>query len=305
MSFNPPPQQPSSGGINYVKPAAPQAPPQQQQPATPAGWYADPFGRHEYRYWDGAQWTEHVSSHGRQAVDPPVGQGHIPTVQRDASKVQRDVQRAGQAGVAAFQGGTGSVFTEPILVVNQKAKLIEINNEYAIYDGYANQIAAVRETGQSNIKKAARFLTSLDQYMTHKLQIVDMQGNVLLALTRPAKFVKSRVIVEDPAGNEMGQIVQQNAIGKIRFGLEAGGRAYGLIQGENWRAWNFAIYDHTNTEVARITKTWEGLAKTMFTTADNYVVQIHRPLEDPLRILVVAASLAVDTALKQDSRGFG
>jgi hypothetical protein len=57
--------------------------------------------------------------------------------------------------------------------------------------------------------------------------------------------------------------------------------------------------------VARITKTWEGLAKTMFTTADNFVVQIHRPMEDPLRSLVVAAALAVDTALKQDSRGHG
>ena len=43
----------------------------------------------------------------------------------------------------------------------------------------------------------------------------------------------------------------------------------------------------------------------MFTTADNYVVQIHRPLQDPLRPLVVAAALSVDTALKQDSRGFG
>ena len=43
--------------------------------------------------------------------------------------------------------------------------------------------------------------------------------------------------------------------------------------------------------------------KTVFTTADNFVVQIHRPLEEPLRTLVVASSLAVDTALKQDSRG--
>jgi len=58
-----------------------------------------------------------------------------------------------------------------------------------------------------------------------------------------------------------------------------------------------------DTEVARITKTWEGLAKTMFTTADNYVVQIHRPLEEPLRSLVVAAAVSVDTALKQDDRG--
>jgi hypothetical protein len=32
---------------------------------------------------------------------------------------------------------------------------------------------------------------------------------------------------------------------------------------------------------------------------------VHRTLEDPLRSLVVAAALGVDTALKQDSRGFG
>jgi uncharacterized protein YxjI len=280
------------------------APQQQQQPQSPAGWYADPLGRHQLRYYDGSQWTEHVSSNGQTSVDPPVGQGHVPTVDRAPEKVQRDVQRAGQAGVAAFQGG-GSIFNEPVLVVNQKAKLIEINNEYAIYDQNAQQLAAVREVGQSQLKKAARFLTSLDQYMTHQLQIVDMNGNVLLGLTRPAKVIKSRIVVTDPAGNEVGQIVQQNAIGKIRFGLESGGRTYGMIQGENWRAWNFRIEDHTGTEVARITKTWEGLAKTMFTTADNYVVQIHRALEDPLRLLVVASALSVDTALKQDSRGFG
>jgi hypothetical protein len=106
-------------------------------------------------------------------------------------------------------------------------------------------------------------------------------------------------------GNEIGQITQQNAIGKIRFALEAGGQQWGSINAENWRAWNFNIQDHTGAEIARITKTWEGLAKTMFTTADNYVVQIHRPLQDPLRSLVVAAALGVDTALKQDQRGFG
>ena len=271
---------------------------------TPAGWFADPMGRHEMRYWDGAQWTEHVSSHGRQSTDAPTGQSHVPTVQRAPEKVTGDVQRAGQAGVAAFAGG-GGLFSEPILVVNQKAKLIEINNEYAIFDQNARQIGAVREVGQSTMKKAVRLLSSYDQYLTHKLQVVDMTGQPVLALTRPAKLIKSRIIVENPSGGEIGQIVQQNAIGKIRFSMESGGHVYGSINAENWRAWNFSIRDHADTEIARITKTWEGLAKTMFTTADNYVVQIHRPLEEPLRSLVVAAALSVDTALKQDARGLG
>ncbi|HEV7865176.1 MAG TPA: phospholipid scramblase-related protein [Acidimicrobiia bacterium] len=268
----------------------------------PADWYPDPSGRHEHRYWDGSQWTEHVSSHGRQSTDPDPTSQPPPTVARPTEKIVRDVAKAGATGVGS---GGGTIFTEPVLVVNQKAKLIEVNNEYAIFDANGRQLGAVRQVGQSMLKKAARVLTSYDQYMTHKLQVVDMAGAVLLAITRPAKLLKSRILVNDGAGRELGQVLQQNVMGKIRFSLVAGGQPVGSINAENWRAWNFSIRDHTDTEVARITKTWEGLAKTMFTTADNYVVQIHRPLEDPLRSLVVAAALSVDTALKQDKRGFG
>ena len=41
-------------------------------PAVPAGWYADPAGRYELRYWDGTTWTEHVSRAGQQYTDAPV-----------------------------------------------------------------------------------------------------------------------------------------------------------------------------------------------------------------------------------------
>ncbi len=37
---------------------------------TPAGWYSDPAGRYENRYWDGDQWTEHVASAGVASTDP-------------------------------------------------------------------------------------------------------------------------------------------------------------------------------------------------------------------------------------------
>lgn len=260
------------------------------------------MGRHEQRYWDGAQWSEHVSSNGRQSLDPLDKPSHVPTTARAPDKIVGDVAKAGVVGAAP---GGGTVFTEPVLVVNQKAKIIEVNNEYAIYDQHGTQIGAVRQVGQNAFKKAVRMLTSYDQFMTHKLQVVDTTGRVLLALTRPAKLIKSKVLVQDGQGNDIGQVIQQNAIGKIRFKLEAGGQVLGSINAENWRAWNFNVQDASGGELARITKTWEGLAKTMFTTADNFVVQIHHPMEDPLRSLVVAAALAVDTALKQDSRGLG
>lgn len=270
----------------------------------PAGWYADPFGRHEHRWFDGSTWTEHVSSHGRQAVDAPTG-AHVPTaVHRDPTKTQRDVAKAGAAGGAAWQG-SGHLLDEPVLVVSQKAKLIEVNNEYGVFDSGGQQLGMVRQVGQSTAKKVLRVLTSVDQFLTHKLQVCDTAGNVVLTLTRPAKLVKSRVVIEDGKGQPIGEVQQENMIGKIRFGMVAGGQRIGSINGENWRAWNFSIQDANGTEVARITKTFEGIAKTLFTTADNYVVQVHQRLAEPMRSMVVASALCVDTALKQDNRGLG
>lgn len=35
-----------------------------------SGWYSDPAGRHEHRYYDGTSWTEHVADQGRVTADP-------------------------------------------------------------------------------------------------------------------------------------------------------------------------------------------------------------------------------------------
>ena len=38
----------------------------------PAGWYPDPSGKHQHRWWDGARWTEQVGDAGAAGVDPPL-----------------------------------------------------------------------------------------------------------------------------------------------------------------------------------------------------------------------------------------
>ena len=268
------------------------------------------MGRHELRFWDGARWTEHVSTSGQAGIDhldgtQPVSIGMAP------EKIQQQVERGsarGAQGAAVSQptvAGGGTIFTEPILVVNQKAKVFEVTNQYAVFDRTGTQIASVNQVGQSTAKKALRIFTSLDQFLTHKLEIRDIDGQVQLLIIRPAKVFKSTVLVHDATGQEIGRIVQDNIFGKVHFTLQAGGETLGSINAENWRAWNFRIDDATGTEVGRITKTFEGIAKAMFTTADNYVVHIHAQLPQPFLSLVVASSLSVDTALKQDTVGLG
>jgi len=275
-------------------------------------WYRDPYGRHEVRFWDGQFWSHHVITRGVQGIDPPVGNMPPPTVStvqppvqpvpvsqsaaRGDKKIQRAIRKAGV--IANEHTGGGTLFTEPVLVVSQKAKLIEVNAEYAVFDQGGHKIGAVREVGQSLLKKA--IAVSPTGSRSHRFQVVDADGVVQLSLTRPAKFFRSVLVVRDAGGVELGQIVQKIALfGPIRFNLESGGESLGALIAEDWNAWDFSIENAKGAEVGRISRSWSGLTLDTSMKRDRYVVQIHAAVEEPLRSLVVAAALAVDTALRQ------
>lgn len=179
---------------------------------TPANWYADPSGRHQYRYWDGSSWTEHVSTNGQQFVDPlqpafgdtvdrVTTVGSHPSPQDVQAMVQGDGRTgAGIPASAETSVGSGTIWTEPVLVVTQKAKLIEVNNQYSVFDQHGRQLAFVNQVGQSAAKKVIRVLTSLDQYMTHKLEITDANGQVQLRLTRPRSSSSQQSSWKAPMG---------------------------------------------------------------------------------------------------------
>ena len=82
--------------------------------ATPAGWFPDPSARHEFRYWDGTRWTEHVSDQGTASSDRPDpshgrGNGGRPTAE-PARQVYVDAQlRIGFRHKRLFAQGAGVV----------------------------------------------------------------------------------------------------------------------------------------------------------------------------------------------------
>lgn len=299
----------------------------------PTGWFPDPFGRFQLRYWDGGRWTEHVASHGRQMVDQPVGTpiaASTPTVMkaieqtmavappasapvaaspRDRKKVQKQLRQTGV--VAGARAGEGSLLSEPVLVVNQQPKLIDANAEFRIYDQYGDPVGSVREIGQSRLKNAMSLRSG-----PHRLQVFERSGQMLMTLSSSRTRGKTTLAVRQPDGIAIGEIVQQTMgfLGKVRFDLMAGGRRVGSLNAEGWQTWDFSIQDTAGNEVAHISKeAWTGWASFALTSSqkrkkersskarrrDKYVVEIHRPLEDPLRSLVVGAALAVDTALRQ------
>ena len=89
-------------------------------------------------------------------------------------------------------------------------------------------------------------------------------------------------------------------VGKARFTLEdVSGAPVGEVSAQNWRARDFVVSDASGQRVARVTKTWGGLAREIFTDADAYVVELEPHAHDPVRSLAAAAALGIDLVMKQ------
>ena len=210
--------------------------------------------------------------------------------------------RDSAVGEPAF-AGDGTLAGAPIIVIAQRTKAFEAVTEYGAFDEEGGLLATVRQVGQSRAKRFFRLVTPLDIFFTHHFEVRDRSGTMLGTLTRPRKLFRSRVEVAGPAGEGVAVIRQLNVFGHIRFSLrDADGTEHGVLRARGWRAWDFDIIDRSGEAVAEVIKAWEGFARTVLTTADRYVLRVARPLDEPLRTLVVTSALAIDVALKQDNR---
>ncbi|NYJ00300.1 uncharacterized protein (AIM24 family) [Nocardioides thalensis] len=79
---------------------------------TAAAWHPDPTGQHELRYWDGSQWTEHVSDGGVVSTAPlqPPAQ---PESQHDASAGSGEASPFSEDSSDATMRAGGDPLTDP------------------------------------------------------------------------------------------------------------------------------------------------------------------------------------------------
>jgi hypothetical protein len=195
-----------------------------------------------------------------------------------------------------------TLLTEPVLVVGQSA-----GYAYSISDREGEPIGSVRRVRRSMVRRLLRRISMSESDLQQHLHVLDVQGDVVLELARPSTSARSmsRLFVRDSNGNDVGQLVQQKIPGGAIFTLESGGTPCGsIVRLVAPHVADYGIRDVLGTEVARITETEfkshvKALAKFVLTSADRYVVEIHRPVDEPLRSLVVAAALGVDLCLKQ------
>lgn len=64
----------------------------------PAGWFPDPYGRYEQRWWNGVDWTANVATGGAQAIDPMGNSPVVPFVM-PTTATSADAATASTAGI--------------------------------------------------------------------------------------------------------------------------------------------------------------------------------------------------------------
>ena len=82
-----------------------------EAPTWPPGWFRDPTGRHDHRWWDGVAWTGHVADAGVAATDelPPTGGTDAATAATTVPVARAATSSNDPVAVAALAVGLGAI----------------------------------------------------------------------------------------------------------------------------------------------------------------------------------------------------
>lgn len=185
-------------------------------------------------------------------------------------------------------------------LVKEHIGLFKAANNFDIYDPATGQIVMeCREPNLGFFTKLFRF-TEYKRYTPFEIEVRTPGGELVVEVTRGLTFLRSRVEVAGPQGELLGTFRQRLLSIGGRFDvLDPTDRVVCTLQGK-WTSWEFRFMADT-TELAKVSKKWRGLGQELFTSADNYMLQIAPtvPADSALRPLILAAVLCIDMVLKE------
>jgi uncharacterized RDD family membrane protein YckC len=94
-------------------------------------WHPDPTGRHQYRWWDGQQWTDQVADHGVMGVDPVLSAAPVGAASAGAASAAASTPPASVAAPAYVAVPTPYVGTGPVVGAERVPAGIPLSNPWA------------------------------------------------------------------------------------------------------------------------------------------------------------------------------
>ncbi|MDU0113911.1 MAG: hypothetical protein ACJAZB_000114 [Psychrosphaera sp.] len=192
------------------------------------------------------------------------------------------------------------VINKNLYLIKEHVGIFKAANNYDIYDPESGEIIMeCREPNLGFFTKLLRF-TDYKRMTPFDVQIRTSDEQRLIRIQRGISIFLSKVEVRDHNNELLGGFAQKLfSIGGKFDVLDQNEQVLCSLEG-NWVGWDFYFKDGETT-LAHVTKKWGGLGAEMFTSADNYVLEINPevPAEHPIRKLILAAVMCIDMVLKE------
>jgi len=192
-----------------------------------------------------------------------------------------------------------SIFEEKEIFVKEKVRFFKFGNVFDFYNLENVKIGEGREENLFFLKKILK-LTGIKPFLPFTISLYDSSNTKLVTFDRPLTFWMSQITILDAGGNQIGKYQQKFRLLKPTFVIfDNNNVEFAKIEG-NFVAWNFVITLNDGTKVGEINKKFSGIAKEMFTTADNYIVKLNsQSLSKEHKKILISVACIIDMVFKE------
>lgn len=193
-----------------------------------------------------------------------------------------------------------AILNQNLFFIKEHVGMFKASNSYDIYDPKNKELMMTcREENLGIFTKLFRF-TGYKRLTPFHVVVKTATGEQVLTVKRNIALFLSTVLVFDENKQLVGKFKQKFfSIGGKFDVLDANDNILCTLKGK-WTSWEFKFIKD-QTEFANVSKKWAGIGKELFTSADNYMLQIDEQVsqDHPIRLLILAAVMCIDMVLKE------
>ena len=193
-----------------------------------------------------------------------------------------------------------SILEKNLYLFKEHVGFLKAHNNYDIYDPESKEmILHCREKNLNAFYKIVRLFRNYKRMTPFEIEIKELEDKKILKVKKGFSFFLSKIQVFDENDNLVGIFKQRLSFNTNFDMLDKREKLVCNLKG-NFIGWNFKFL-RGDTEVGLVTKKWAGIGKEMFTSADNYILEIKNKVEkdSPLRLLILAAVICIDMVIKE------
>ncbi|MGZ8940941.1 MAG: phospholipid scramblase-related protein [Limisphaerales bacterium] len=192
------------------------------------------------------------------------------------------------------------VLNRNLFFVKEHVGFLKASNNYDVLDPQTNEIILnCREEKLGIMTKILRF-TDYKRLTPFEVQIRTPDGQLVTTVRRGFALLVSKVDVLDEQDRRVGGFQQKFFSLFDKFTVVGSDDQPLCVLKGKWTSWEFTFMAGDN-QLAKVSKKWAGLGKELFTSADNYMLEISPtiPPDHPVRQLILGAVMCIDLVLKE------